>query len=228
MKIKYIQVDVREEINSKDWVEPDYRQAEYVLRYRPDIIVFESPMGRTPNTIYNNFNCKDKPLKLVRNRQSKLKELSKKPGLGDAMSDVRLWNNIMKLWKENHNVLIYNIDGPVKIHQEFFEVWKYMYPSALKNWLWWVRIYLREKHMAKNIKWVLEKNKNKDKITVAIFIQSWHWRHVKFLLSDPSKKMIWDYYFSRFKEVSLKNISAKIKKENIVFYKAWQKISDFN
>ena len=81
--------------------------------------------------------------------------------------------------------------------------------------------------MAKNIKWVIEKNKNKEKLTIAIFLESFHWEHVKFLLKNPSKEKIWQYYFGKFKEVNQKNIAKKIKEKNIVFYKYWNKISDF-
>jgi hypothetical protein len=227
MKIKYIQVDVREEINSKNWSKPDYRQAEYVLKYKPDIIIFESPMNKTSDTIYNKYSCDEKPLKIIQKYKKELIKNSKKPGNGDALSDIRLFDNIMALWKTGHNVLIYNVDAPNELRAEFFEVWKYMYPSALKNWLWWIRIYLREKYMVKNIQWILEKNKNKDSLTVAIFLQGWHWKHVKFLLSDPTKNEIWKYYFSKFKEVNEKNITEKVKKENKVFYKYWLKMSDF-
>lgn len=227
MKIKYIQVDVREEINYKGWTEPDYRQAEYVLKYRPDIIILESAMDKTPDTIYNKYDCSHKPYNKLRDFINKLKKTAKLPGNGDALSQVRMWENVMKLWREDHNVLVYYIDGPRALRKEFFEVWKYMYPSALKNWLWWVRIYLREKYMAKNMEWVLEKNKNRGNITIAMFVQNWHWRHVKFLMSNPSKKQIWEYYFKRFKEVTPKNISNKIKKLNKVFYGFWNENSDF-
>ena len=228
MKIKYIQVDVKEEINSKNWSKPDYRQAEYVLKYKPDIIIFESPADKTPDTIYNKYSCDKKPLDLIRKYRNRLIESSKVPGNGDALSDARLFDNVVKLWKTGHDVLLYNIDGPSELRREFFEVWKYMYPSALKNWLWWVRIYLREKYMTKNLKWVLEKNKDKESVTIAIFLQGWHWRHIKFLLSNPSRKEVWKYYFSRFKEVDEKDIGEKIKKENKVFYKYWLRMSDFN
>jgi hypothetical protein len=227
MKIKYIQVDVAEEINSPGWTKPDLRQSEYVLKYKPDIIIFEGGAGKTPDTIYNKYSVKDKPLKLIKEKQKWLKKVSKNPGNGDAISDVVLWDNIMKVWSEGHNILVYNSDGPDELRKEFFEVWKYMYPSALKNWLWWVRIYLREKYMAKNIQWILDKNKNKEELVIAIFLQSFHWRHVKFLLTNPSKKEIWEYYFSKFKEVDINSIGEKIKKQNKTFYKYWQRISDF-
>ncbi len=228
MKIKYIQVNCREEINTKNWAGPDYRRAQYVLKYRPDIIVFESANdNENPGMIFNKYDCQNKPTKLVREFQKELRKNSKTPGNGDALSDIPVWENIMRLWKEGHNVLLYNVDGRTELRKEFFEVWKYMYPCATKNWLWWVRIYLREKYMAKNIKWVIEKNKNKEKLTIAIFLESFHWEHVKFLLKNPSKEKIWQYYFGKFKEVNQKNIAKKIKEKNIVFYKYWNKISDF-
>ena len=227
MKIKYIQVDCHEEINTPGWIKPDLRQAECVLKYKPDIIIFELGADKTPDTIYNNYSPKDKPLKLVKERQKWLKKVSKKPGNGDAISDVVLWDNITKVWNEGHNILIYNTDGSDELRKEFFEVWKYMYPCALRNWLWWVQIYLREKYMTKNIQWILEKNKDKESLVVVIFLQSFHWKHVSFLLKNPSKKEIWEYYFSNFKEVNKSNITEKIKKENKVLYKYWQKISDF-
>jgi hypothetical protein len=229
MKIKFIQVNCREEINTRNWSSPDYRRAQYVLKYKPDIIIFEQPANnhKNPDTIYNKYACKDKPIKLVHEQQDFLRKMSKIHGNGDALSDVLVWNNIMKLWKEGHNVLLYNIDGPTELRREFFEVWKYMYPCATRNWLWWVRIYLREKYMIKNFKWVLEKHKDKEKITIAIFVESFHWTHVKFLLKNSSRKQIWEYYFKRFQDVNIKNISQKISHQNKVFYKYWEKISDF-
>lgn len=225
---KFIQVDVREEINSKNWNGPDYRQAEATLKYRPDIILFESPCnGKTPDTVYNRYDCDSKPIRLVREHQKFLKRAAKAPGFGDAESDVLLWDNIIKLWNGGHNVLIYNIDSPDDLRRSFFEVWKYMYPCALKNWLWWVRIYLREKYMAKNFKWVIDQNKNRGNLVVAVFAQSFHWEHVKFLLANPTKKQIWEYYFGRFKEINPGNIAEKIKKENKIFYKYWKKCADF-
>ena len=226
MVIKFIQRSVNEEINTKNWKGPDYRQTKAVLRYRPDIIIFEKANNnKTSDTIYNKYDCKNKPIKSVRKYQRWLQAKSKE--YGDAESESPMWDNIMKLWSEDHNVLLYNADGSDELRREFFEVWKYMYPCALKNWLWWVRIYLREKYMAKNIKWILEKNKDKKNLTVAIFLQKFHWEHVQFLLKDPTKKQIWDYYFKNFKGITRSNITEKIKKENKVFYKYWEKISDF-
>jgi hypothetical protein len=73
----------------------------------------------------------------------------------------------------------------------------------------------------------LERHKNKEELIIAVFLQSFHWTHVKFLLSNPSKKQIWQYYFSKFREVKQENITQKIKEQNKIFYKYWNGISDF-
>ena len=227
MAIKFIQRDVNEEVNTENWTGPDYRQAEAVLKHRPDIIIFEKACNtKTPNTIYNRYSCKNKPVKLVKDYQKWLKKKTKE--YGDAASEIPMWENIMQLWSEDHDVLLYNVDGSDELRREFFEVWKYMYPCALKNWLWWVRIYLREKYMAERVQWVLDKHKDKEDLVIAIYLQSFHWEHVEFLLKKPTKKQIWDYYFKDFKGITRANISEKIKKENKVFYKHWQKIADFS
>ena len=103
MGIKFIQVDCKEEINTKNWRSPDYRQAEVVLKHKPDIIIFEKANnGKTPNTIYNRYSCKNKPIQLVRKHQKWLKEKSKE--YGDAASGISMWDNIIKLWSEDHKI----------------------------------------------------------------------------------------------------------------------------
>lgn len=227
MKPKFIQVNCREEINTRNWKQPDYRQAEAVLKYRPDIIIFEqAEKNGSPETVFNKYSPENKPIEKVLAIQKGLRMAAEEPGFGDALSTVKTWENIMQLWREGHNVLIYNVDAPRDLRREFFEVWCHMYPCALKNWLWWVRIYLREVIMAKHVRDISKKYTAKTDPTILICIQSFHWRHVRFLLSGPSKDKIWQYYFSGFKEVSRKNISGKIKKENKIFYMYWKKLSD--
>lgn len=226
MSFTFVQRNVSEEINTKNWKKPDFEQARAVLEYKPDVIIFEKAFnGRTPNTVYNRYVCANKPVHLVREYQRFLNKQSK--NYGDALSGVPLWDNILKLWKDEHNVQLYNVDGSDELRREFFEVWKYMYPCALKNWLWWVRIYLREKYMADHVTWVLDKHKSKDEVVVAIFLQSFHWEHVEFLLTKPTKAKVWEYYFNDFKGITRSNITEKIKAENRVFYKHWLAISGF-
>lgn len=59
---------------------------------------------------------------------------------------------------------------------------------------------------------------------VLVFLQSFHWQHVRFLLTKPSREKIWKYYFRKFeKEVSPRAIPKILQKENKVFYKYWKK-----
>lgn len=92
-------------------------------------------------------------------------------------------------------------------------MWDHMYPQATKNWVWWVHIYLRERLMAKPM--------------VMVYLESFHWKHVKFLLSEPSQQEVWEYYFGRFPEVDQASIADRIKALNPVFYKYWHEYSDF-
>jgi hypothetical protein len=219
MKPRYIQV------NCIEGKEIDLSQAKAVLKYKPDIIFLEYPTNKkTPDTIFNRYSPENKPIEKLPNKFSK-KTLWLCPWV---RSDIVMWNNIARLWeKEKHQVLVYYVDAPEELVNKWFIVWKNMYPSALKNWLWWVQIYLREYHMAKNIRLALSKYKSKNNLTVLVFLQSFHWEHVKFLLKNPSSKQIWDYYFGKFKGLKPSIITETLQKENKVFYKYWKMISNF-
>lgn len=221
MEPKYIQVNCREEEGL------DLRQANAVLKYKPDIIILEHPNNnKTPDSQFNKYSATKKPKKLV---NEKLKSFSKEllrihPW---ANSDTFMWKNISKFWENGHQILVYTADAPNELTGELLEVWLHAYPCVKKNWFWWVQIYLRERIMANNVQWILRNYKGKENPTTLIFLQSFHWDHVKFLLKKPSKKEIWNYYFSKFSEVNRNDIGKKIKYLNVVFYKYWKKYSDF-
>lgn len=212
------------QINCRETKKTDLRQARGVLEYKPDIIIMEYPNNKkTPDTIFNKYSPADKPLK-------KLPKFSKETLLIApwAKSDVVMWNNIAYLWKKKeHQVFIYKVDAPSELVNEWFSVWENMYPCALKNWLWWARIYLRERYMAKNIQWVLSQYQLKKRPIILIFLQSFHWEHVKFLLQNPSAKQIWNYYFGRFNNLRPSVVAQTLRKQNRVFYKHWKMISGF-
>lgn len=77
--------------------------------------------------------------------------------------------------------------------------------------------------MASYIRSILKNYKEKPNPIVAVFLQSVHWRHVKFLLTNPPQKEIWKYYFGRFSKTTPANIGAEIKKESAIHYKYWKK-----
>lgn len=221
MKPKYIQFDCRETDKL------DLRQANAVLKYNPDIIILEYPNNnKTPDLIFNKYDALKKPKDLVKKRLKKFPDeiLKIQPWV---RADTIMWENIADLWAKDLQVFIYAVDAPNELTSECLDVWKHAYPCVKKNWLWWVKIYLRERIMANNVQWILHNYKGKENPTTLIFLQSFHWDHVKFLLKNPNKEKIWNYYFGKFPEINRSDIAIKIQSLNKVFYKYWNKFSDF-
>ena len=208
----------------------DLRQAKAVSKYKPDIILFEAPnYGKTPGTIYNVFKPKNKPLKNIDKHKQMLRRVSKTAPW--VLSDIYVYDNILTLWKKGHDIKLYNIDGPrelLKINLNVDLNKKSKPERRGTNLMWWVRIYLREKIMTKNVNWILtHSNTENDKVALA-FIQKFHWKNIQFQLKNPSKNKMWNYYFGDFKDLTPKNINSKIKTENKQLYKYWKRLSDFN
>jgi hypothetical protein len=199
----------------------DLRQANAVLKYKPDIILFEIPEGKSgPDTIFNRYAVGEKPLKKVDEIIKNLKISAKKYPY--AKSDIAVWENIKKLWMKGYNIYIYNVDSPAGLRREYSKSFEPKYPQALKDWLFWVYLYIREAHMTKNIKCILKNYKEKENPTIAVFLQSIHWKHMKFLLGEPSKAQIWKYYFGRFPKLKIETIDQEIKNKNPFLYKWWK------
>lgn len=223
MKIrpKFIQV------NCEETKKLDLRQANVVKNLKPDIIILEYPNSNpTPSLVFNNYPPLEKPKDLVKKRTSEFSKevLRVNPWV---KADTIMWKNVANLWKADHQVMVFAVDAPNELTNEWFEVWLKMYPCAKKNWLWWVQIYLRERFMANNIFWILNNYKLKEKPKTLVFLQSFHWLHVKFLMKNPSKNKIWEYYFGQFEEVDQRDIKERVKKHNKIFAKYWDKVSDF-
>src|SRR3989344_7163950 len=164
-KQRFIQVNCREDRHI------DKRQAKAVLKYKPDIILLEYP---TISGLYEKRNNFPKITKRV---------LLKSPW---ARSDKYMWANIAKLKQKNHNITIYAIDGPYDLVNEAnIYPCNEKSPNKTANLFWWIRIYLRERFMAENIKKILKNNKTREALTVLVFLQKFHWQHVKFLTTNP-------------------------------------------
>ncbi len=206
----------------------DLRQSEGIVKYRPDIVLLEYPSWHdTPYFELNNYPPKGKPAKLV---QIRLQEFPPEVLKTDpwAAADTYMWREIAKLWSEGKQIYVYPTDGPGELLSEWRDVWEHLYPQATKNWVWWVQIYLRERLMANNIKWVMNKHVDIPRPVINVYLQYFHWKHVKFLLTEPSVDEIWDYYFSHFvADVGRDDIGPRIKKLNSLFYRYWQKYGDF-
>ena len=82
--------------------------------------------------------------------------------------------------------------------------------------------------MANHIRRILNNYKEKRNPVIAVFLQSIHWQHVKFLLNNPSRKEMWKYYFCRFPKINPKNIGVAIQKESPVHYKYWKNAASFH
>ncbi len=223
MKIK----PIFHQFNCRETQRADYRQARAVLRYKPDIIIFELPEknGKSESP-YNRLPCDKKPKKEIKLQIKNLVNEYKKSKDGVALSDAKTWENISRLWSTGVNTELFFVDAPKEFRQELHEIWSGCYPCAMNNWLWWVQIYLRERIMANHIQNILSTYKKKDAPVILVFLQSFHWTHVKYLLSNPSKEDIYRYYFGKFWKINKKNIKGKIKDINKMFYKYWIKYSD--
>ena len=223
MKInpKYTQIDCKE---SK---EPDFRQANAVKKLKPDIIILEYPNDNpTPSLEFNNFPAEKKPARLTKPLLRKFSPAVLKIHPW-AVSDNFMWRNVLDHWNAGHQIMIYSVDAPPELTSEWLEVWNHMYPCAKKNWLWWVQIYLRERIMANHVSWILDNYSESLEPTTLVFLQKFHWDHVKFLMANDSPDKIWDYYFGKFDEIDRETIRARIDKNNKVFLKYWDKYSDF-
>lgn len=202
MKPKYIQINCAEE------KEIDLRQAKAVLRYKPDLIFLEYPT--------NSLKSIKKPIHINK------KIILKFPW---TESDNYMWANIEKIWKNGHNTLVYAIDGPYDlVNKANIYLYDKKHPYKTTDLFWWVRIYLRECFMARNIMLILKKYKKKKNPIILVFVQNFHWRHVKFLLSNHSEKAIWNYYFKRFRGSTSIEISRLVKKENKILFKYWNSL----
>lgn len=212
--IKYVQS------NSLETGVVDLRQAELIKKYKPDIVVFEIPY--THKMSFNKYKTSNKPLDEYRKMITYLKRNSKK--YPQSQADLKIWENIYNLWKEGKNTLVYNIDAPDEIRNYHFNK-NQKYNTVREKWHFWIYLFIREMNMAKHMRPILEKIKPDQKVTIAIFLELEHWKHVRFLLTNPSKQQIWDYYFKRFPELTPKNINNGIKNFDKMYYKYWKKVS---
>lgn len=200
----------------------DLRQADTILKYCPDIIMFEMPAGKNgPDTVFNKYPCGKKPLKKVDEIIQKLEISAKKYPY--AFSDVAVWNNIKKLWAEGKDVKIFNIDSPDEIRREFHLFQNPGYPAVRKDPVFWAYLYLRDSYMTENIKLALDNYSGKKDPIIAIFLQSIHWKHAEFLLKNPTPAEIWKYYFGRFPKLTSKILEEMILRKSKVLAQYWKK-----
>lgn len=200
----------------------DLRQANVVKKYRPDIILFELPARHgNPALSFNRYGPSEKPHREIARVKRSLANAAREYPY--ALSDIRVWENIERLWREGRNVLLFNIDGPDILRRNFHAAYGGLpYETLRKKLIFWVHCYLREAAMADHIRRIVKNYKGKQRPVIAVFLQSVHWRHVKFLLKNPSQREIWRYYFGRFPERG-PAMDREIKKASAVHYAAWKR-----
>ena len=121
--------------------EIDLRQADAIIKHKPDIVILEYPNNnKTPGLDLNNYLALQKPKNLVAERTKEFpKDILKIHPW--AKADTIMWENIASLWEKDHQVLVYAVDAPSELTNELREIWNHSYPSIQKNWIWWVQIY---------------------------------------------------------------------------------------
>ncbi|MFH1078153.1 MAG: hypothetical protein V1745_02640 [Patescibacteria group bacterium] len=205
------------QVNCTESERLDLRQAKAVKTHKPDILILEYPNNQPMQIKGRRHFGPCSPMSDIPRISTRAQKLT--PWV---RSDIAMWKAVTELRKKGHNVSAYAVDAPREIVTSWFDVWKNMYPCALKNWLWWVRIYIRERIMAEHVKSILQQHHEDNDLTILVFLQSFHWKHVQFLLTNPTKRKIWEYYFSRFHEITPNTIGRKIKDNNPLFYRYWQ------
>ena len=217
MNVRFIQA------NCVEGKRADLRQAAVVKNHKPDIIFFEMPsFGGNPSSPFNRYSVKEKPFAEVEKIKKGLRKEAKKTPY--ALSDVLVWENIASLWRMGHDVLLFNIDAPRDLRREGLVRRKSMPLSdAKRTWEFWAYVYVRETMMAHFTEQILEKRFGKKKMVAAVFLQSFHWQHVKFLLRQPSKEKIWRYYFGRFPKLTPATIRKELKGRAPILSRYWKK-----
>lgn len=204
----------------------DLRQAKSILKYKPDIIIFESPKDKNDwSNIFNHYSPDKKPL----NKVNQIIKIIKKAAIKEpyAASDISVWKNIIKMWEKGINTQVYFIDAPQNLRHNSPFLGK-KYSKIYRDWLFWIYLYIRESYMKKYLEIALNEYKEKKNPTVCVFLQSIHWEHVKFLLTNPTKKQIWKYYFERFKNMKpTKDIENQIKDRSKIVNDYWKKVQIF-
>lgn len=183
-------------------------KAKKIINFKPNIVLLEYPKETQVffNEI-NRFSPLEKPKKKVERFKKSLIINSKKyPWL---KADIKVIEEIEKLWNKNKQVYLFAIDG-------YVELTSVKLHNGLSNLVW---NYLRELYMSENIK-KLKQRFSKKKIL--IFCHNYHWKNIQYILKHYSKNKIWNYYFKKEGIASVKELENRIKKRNKILYKYWK------
>ena len=145
-------------------------------------------------------------------------------------SEAFVLDNVVDLWKAQQQVDLYNVDAPSELlRQTIIHRWNQLEKPRRRgvHFPWWVYIYLRERMMADTVKQIIPRYREPDTLAL-VAMQKFHWLHVQFLLTQPSKQKIFTYYFAAFPNVFMHTLNKKVEGiGNPVLLKYWRTVSDF-
>jgi len=173
----------------------------------------------------NKLPPSKKPVSEVRKHQQMLRRVARRyPWVA---SDVAVYDEVVKLWHEDHNVQLFSVDGPRELLRESIKnEWGNISRPRKRgvHLPWWVYIYLRERIMTSNIEKALATLPHD--ATVLVFLQKFHWLNAQFLLTKPSNKQIYQYYFAAFDTPQRSLEKRIISLNNAILLRYWKKYSD--
>jgi len=189
--------------------------AKQILKVKPDAILFEFPKGGYPLEKFNKRKPKNKPKDLIEKWKKGLLFHSKKHK--QLKRTVDIVKSIEKLWNQGNQIYLYEIDAPVELSK--LGLYKRYSGKIFHNLRFWIWIFLRERIMVSNIRKIYRNLRLKIKNPkLLVKCHNFHWKNIKFLLRNPAKKNIYDYYFSKFSKYQIKSV---LKREKVL-YKFWK------
>lgn len=211
-RIRFYQANCREDGGV------DSRQADLILRCRPSAVFWELPAGpQGPASVFNRYPPTRKPAAVLTKIKRQLTAATRRYPY--AQSDILTWDNIQKLWADGLDVQVFNVDGPSELRRLDLDGLWAPYPACRRDWLFWVYLLSRERMMASYVEQVLAQLP--PDATVAILMQSIHWRHIRFLMTKPTDQQIWQYYLGRFPDLTEKNLPEQLRHRSRLLYKYW-------
>ncbi len=93
----------------------DLRQANAVIKHKPNIIIFEAPAGPSP-LFFDSKKPTSKQKEIIKTKINNLKNVAKKYPWVE--SDIKVFENACDLARSGVDLKMYNIDGPGELLQQ--------------------------------------------------------------------------------------------------------------
>jgi|SRR3989338_1031884 len=156
------------------------KQAKQILKIKPDVILFEFPQESKPGSDYNRFLPKNKPYEKFNATKKGFRKISKLYPW--STGEIAILEAIETLWKQGHQVLLFNMDGPQEITRLCDQTDFNKTPLLFE-----IINYFREQHMIRTIKKIQRRYPSKK---IIVLCSNWHWKRLQFLLRTRNKNKI--------------------------------------